>query len=196
MWNMFLKDPNWCCKCSYECKNKFLINKVITEGIRRKKNVHRMKWINYRQTFDCITHTNGEHVSTNYHRTYKTFREYMADSATSPDKRNPKETPKIKAIPVRRRICLGDTLSPSVLGLSITHLSDMRNKSWYGYNCYDKANSPLLYIDDLTQVRCKRNLAGNMTTQKAFIYQINKHDIWFKYVPKKQCKEGHYFLEE
>lgn len=92
---------------------------------------------------------NHEQDSTNNHEIYKISHKYMSGNVIAQDKRATHKITKTKAVPTRRGIFQGVMLSALLFCLALIPLFYMINRTGYGYKCYGKIISHLLYTDDL-----------------------------------------------
>ncbi|XP_044762004.1 uncharacterized protein LOC123319205 [Coccinella septempunctata] len=158
-------------------KELLMIDSILTRQAKRKLKNLSMAWIDYRKAYDSVPHSWLLEVLEIYKVDKKiinlieSLRSMWRTTLTVNTERTKYNTEEIK---IEKGIFQGDGLSPLLFCLALNPLSNMLNRSEYGYKIEEqKKITHLFYMDDLKlYARGKKQLEGELELVRRFSTDI------------------------
>ncbi|XP_044751744.1 uncharacterized protein LOC123311738 [Coccinella septempunctata] len=158
-------------------KEFLMIDSILTRQAKRKLKNLSMAWIDYRKAYDSVPHSWLLEVLEIYKvdkriiNLIESLRSMWRKTLTVNTKRTKYNTEEIK---IEKGIFQGDGLSPLLFCLALNPLSNMLNRSEYGYKIEEqKKITHLFYMDDLKlYARGKKQLEGELELVRRFSTDI------------------------
>ena len=185
-------EQKGCKRGSYGCKDQLLVNKMILEHCKKKRNPLSTAWVDYKKAFDSVPHTwiikcmeifkLSPKLIDFMKTSMKNWQTTMILNAETPIVTDP--------IKIKSGIFQGDSFSPLIFCLALAPLSFMLNKSNAGYKVYDEKINHLFYMDDLKlYANDDKNLKELLEIVKKFSDDI-KMEFGLDKCAKATFKEG------
>ena len=164
-------EQKGCKHGSYGCKEQLLINKMVIEDCKSRKNIT-TAWIDYKKSLDSVPNTwimkclelyKVCPVAINF------MKECMKNWKTTLHLNHANGSLTSRLLRINRGIFQGDSLSPLLFCLALAPLSSLLNESSYGYEIYGQKVTHLFYMDDLkTYARDDEHQTGLLKIVKTF----------------------------
>lgn len=155
--NILTNEQKGCRKQSQGCKEQLIIDQTITQqAVKEQRNLHTC-YIDYKKAFDKIPHSWLIHVLKIYkiHPKYIKFLEKnMKNWKTKIHLKTPSTNITTDMIKINTGIFQGDALSALWFCISLNPLSNLLNRTEYGFNIRNQKQNVhkinhLLYMDDI-----------------------------------------------
>ena len=148
-----------------------MINNAILENCKNRKKNLSTAWIDYKKAFDSVPHSwilKCLQMYKNHPVLITSIEESMIQWKTNTTLVHKEGVLETGPIRIKRGICQGDSLSPSLFTMSLNPLSQELQKTGYGYQLDEQTKiNHLLYVDDLKLCGTSDNqLTGLMNTVK------------------------------
>lgn len=175
--NILAWEQNGCKHKARGCKELLVIDNIVTKQARKRLKNISMSWIDYQKAYDSVPHSWLIEILDIYKidpQVSSLLRHLMSTWRTTLSVKGTTQTYRTQTIRIKRGIFQGDGLSPLWFCLALNPLSNMLNRSAYGYAIDDLTKlSHLFYMDDLKLfARGKQQLEGELEIVRAFSEDI------------------------
>lgn len=171
--NIMSWEQNGCKHKGRGCKELLIIDNIATMQARKRQRNLSVAWIDYQKAFDSVPHSWLMEILKIYkinEQTIDLLRHLMGSWRTTLLVRGNTNSYKTREIPIQRGIFQGDSLSPLWFCLAMNPLSNMLNRSAYGYKIDDRTKlTHLFYMDDLKlYAKSREQLEGQLELVRSF----------------------------
>lgn len=170
-------EQGGCKRKAKGCKELLVIDNVVTKQARRKLKNISIGWIDYQKAFDIEPHSWLVELLRIYkvdNQVIHLFQHLMNSWRTTLSVKGAGYSYRTKEVCIKRGIFQGDDWSPKWFCLALNPLSNILNRSNYGYKLDDQAKlTHLIYIDDLKLfARGAAQLEGELELVRSFSADI------------------------